>query len=209
MSNENELELGELQLSALKEVANIGAGHAATALSTMLNCQTMLSVPRLNICPLEKAPLLVDNLAEELVAGVLLKILGDINGYILLLFPGDSALHLPDLLLGREPGTTKELGELELSSLSETANILTCNYLIALSNLLKLKLEPSVPEPVVDMLSAILTSIFMEFSNDVNSILYIETDFEFADKELLLRTFFLLIPDRESLNLILKKLGVL
>ena len=45
--------LKAIQRDALKEVANIGAGHAATALSQMIGGTIMISVPTINISRLE------------------------------------------------------------------------------------------------------------------------------------------------------------
>src|SRR5512147_2246109 len=99
-------DLKELQIDALKEVENIGAGHAATALSQMTNRRIMISVPKIQVTRLEDtADLLGD--PNEVVAAVLLHMLGDLTGRTLLVFPEDAAKHVCDLLLGRQLGTTQ------------------------------------------------------------------------------------------------------
>ena len=111
-------DLKELQLDALREVENIGAGHAATALSQMTNRRIMISVPKISVTRLEDvADLLGDS--NAVVAAILLHMLGDLTGRTLLVFPEPSAKRLCDLLLARPSGKTQTFGELEQSSLKE------------------------------------------------------------------------------------------
>ena len=115
-------DLKDLQLDALREVENIGAGHAATALSQMTDRRIMISVPRINVTRLEDvADLLGD--PQEVVAAILLHMLGDLTGRTLLVFPEPSARRICDLLLRRPKGATTAFDELEKSSLKEAGNI--------------------------------------------------------------------------------------
>src|SRR5512145_102319 len=98
-------DLKALQLDALREVANIGAGHAATALSQMTQRTIMISVPEVNIVPLEEVPELLGR-PDEVIAGVLMHVMGDLTGRTLLIFPEVSAQAVCDILLRRPPGTT-------------------------------------------------------------------------------------------------------
>jgi chemotaxis protein CheC len=125
-------ELKARQLDALKEVANIGGGHAATALSTMTNRRVMISVPRVNVVRLEEVPDLI-GAPNEVVAAVLMHMLGDLTGRTLLLFPEPVSLRLCDMLLRRPAGGTTALGTLEQSALKEAGNILSGAYMNALS----------------------------------------------------------------------------
>src|SRR5918998_5924916 len=103
------------QLDAMREVANIGAGHAATALSQMTNRKIMITVPRVNVRPLEEACDVVGS-PEDVVAAVLMHMMGDLTGRALLLFPERSARTLCDFFLRRELGTTTTFGVMEQSS---------------------------------------------------------------------------------------------
>src|SRR5437764_12303834 len=98
-------DLKALQIDALREVANIGAGHAATALSQLTNRRIMISVPQINIVRLEEVPNLLGH-PQEVVAAVLMHMLGDLTGRTLLLFPESVARRLCDMLLRRPIGTT-------------------------------------------------------------------------------------------------------
>ena len=116
-------ELEALQLDALKEVANIGAGHAATALSQLTDRRIMISVPEITVTKLENlSEALLD--PNEVVAAVLMHMLGDLTGRTLLMLPEENAKLLCDLLLRREPGTTQSFEDLERSGLKEAGNIL-------------------------------------------------------------------------------------
>ena len=107
------------QLDALREVANIGAGHAATALSQMVGQPIMISVPRVNVAPLEEVPNQIAS-GEEPVAAVLMRMMGDLTGLTLLVFPKESALQLAGLMTRRP---TTELGMIEQSAIKEAGKI--------------------------------------------------------------------------------------
>jgi chemotaxis protein CheC len=98
-------DLKELQLDALREVANIGAGHAATALSQMTNRTIMINVPEVNVLALEEVSELLGR-ADEIVAAVLMHMMGDLTGRTLVLFPERSAKSLCDILFRKPDGTT-------------------------------------------------------------------------------------------------------
>ena len=59
---------GYNQLDALKEVENIGAGHAATALSQMTNRRIMISVPKISVTRLEDVAELLGDPREVVAA---------------------------------------------------------------------------------------------------------------------------------------------
>ena len=109
-------DLKESQLDAIREVANIGAGHAATALSGMTNRTIMITVPRVFVRPLEEACDLV-TAPDAVVAAVLMHMMGDLTGRALVLFPERSAYTVCDFLFRRPVGTTEVLGEMEQSGL--------------------------------------------------------------------------------------------
>ena len=142
--------LKELQLDALREVANIGAGHAATALSQMTNHTIMIAVPEVNVRPLEEVTDLVGR-PDEVVAAVLMHMMGDLTGRTLVLFPEGSARTLCDILFRRSAGTTGEFGPMEQSGLKEAGNILASAYMNALSDFMGMMLVPSVPSLVIDL----------------------------------------------------------
>jgi len=192
-------DLKESQLDAMREVANIGAGHAATALSQMTNRTIMITVPRVNIRPLEDACDTVGT-PDEVIAAILMHMMGDLTGRALLLFPQRSARTLCDFLLRREIGTTQDFGEMEQSALKEAGNILGSAYLNALSDFMGMMLVPSVPSLVVDLSGAVLTSAHLNFGHDRDYAFCVETSFRLEDATEPLGGHFLLLPDLASLR---------
>jgi len=197
--------LKALQLDALREVANIGAGHAATALSQMTGQTIMISVPRINIAPLEDIPNQVGS-GEEPVVAVLMKILGDLTGLALLVFPGPTAHRVAALMMKREAVTT--LGEIEQSALREAGNILSAAYLNALSEFMGMILLPSPPSLAIDMSDAVLSSTFLEVAQGAEYVFCAETEFRLLELDEELRGFFVLLPDLGSLTAILRAIRV-
>ncbi len=195
------------QLDALREVANIGAGHAATALSQMTGGTIMISVPQLNIAPLEEVPTQIAG-PEEPVAAVLMHMLGDLTGRTLLVFPKQTAIRLSELMLRRPAGSSKELGELEQSAIKEAGNILSGAYMNALSDFMGLMLLPSPPSLAIDMSSAVLTTAYLQFGSDRDYVFCVESEFYMKDLDEHLRGFFLLLPDFQSLQAILRAVRV-
>jgi chemotaxis protein CheC len=196
-------DLKELQLDALKEVENIGAGHAATALSQMTNRRIMITVPKITVTRLEEVAGLLGD-PQQVVAAVLLHMLGDLTGRTLLILPERAAMHLCDLLLNRPIGKSVQFGALEQSSLKEAGNILGGAYLNALSSFMGMMLLPSVPTLVVDLSAAVLTSTYLDFGQERDYVFCVETEFQVASVGEPLRGHFLMVPDLASLRAILQ-----
>jgi chemotaxis protein CheC len=194
-------DLKELQLDALKEVANIGAGHAATALSQLTSRTIMINVPEVNIRPLEEVPELLGS-ADEVIAAVLMHMMGDLTGRTLVLFPEPSAKILCDILFRRTPGTTGGFTPMEQSGLKEAGNILASAYMNALSDFMGMMLVPSVPSLVIDLSAAILTTAYLNFGHDRDYVFCVETAFRVEGATEPLRGHFLLLPDMPSLRAI-------
>jgi len=192
-------DLKESQLDAMREVANIGAGHAATALSQMTNRTIMITVPRVNVRPLEEACDMVGQ-PDEVVAAVLMHMMGDLTGRALLLFPERAARTLCDFLLRRELGGTAAFGPMEQSALKEAGNILGSTYLNALSDFMGMMLVPSIPSLVIDLSGAILTSAHLNFGHDRDYAFCVETSFRVEGAIEPLGGHFLLLPDVASLR---------
>lgn len=199
--------LKAIQLDALREVANIGAGHAATALSQMTGSTIMISVPTINVARLEEVPPQVSG-PEEPVAAVLMHMLGDLTGRTLLVFPKPTAIRLSELMLRRPPGSSADLGDLEQSAIKEASNILSGAYMNALSDFMGLMLLPSPPSLAVDMSNAVLTTAYLQFGSDRDYVFCVESEFYMQDLGERLRGFFLLLPDVASLQAILRAVRV-
>lgn len=199
-------ELNNMQLDVLKEIGNIGAGNAVTSLAKMIDKRVDMAVPKARILGFDKVSQILGG-EEMLVVGILLNVSGDITGSIMFILDINAARQLVNILFGNKEATSLDFDELELSALKEIGNILTASYLSALAGLTNLRIMPSVPELAIDMAGAILSVPAIEFGKVGDSVLYIETEFS----EGITKVFgdFLLIPDVESYEVLLKALGVI
>ncbi|MBM3269115.1 MAG: chemotaxis protein CheC [Candidatus Sericytochromatia bacterium] len=197
--------LSEIQLDALREVGNIGAGNAATALSKLINRRISMSVPKASIIPLGAVHRLVG--PETPVWAIYLQMEGDLNGHLLFLLPEDRALVMVDLLMGREPGTTAQIDELAESALGEVGNILTSNYLIAMGNFVKLDLHPSPPLTANDMAGAVVDTVIAQLAAKSDAVLALETELSVTEANGLVGYLFM-FPTPDELPKILGALGL-
>ena len=198
-------ELGELQLDGLREVANIGAGHAATALSQLTSRRIMVNVPEIKVIRIDEVATMIGLDVEEPVAGVIMKMLGDLTGRTVQIFPKETAEVVTAILLHREPADfPAEFDEIEQSALKEVGNILGGAYLNALSDFMGLLLLTSVPALAMDAAAAVLTSSFLEFQVDRDYVFVVETIFEMDEVDHELYGHFLLVPDEASLDVMLR-----
>lgn len=193
-------QLSPLELDALREVANIGAGHAATALSQMTDHKIMINVPAVTIRPVEEVTDLLGD-PEAVVAAAMMQIMGDLTGRSMVLFPEVSAQVLCDYLFRRPVGTTTAFAAMEHSGLKEVGNILVSAYMTALSEFLGMMLVPSVPALVIDQVGAVLTTAQTSFG-DREMAFCVETAFHVPGEDGGLRGHFLLLPDLPSLRAI-------
>lgn len=193
-----------IQLDALREVSNIGVGNAATALSTLLGTKIDMSVPSVNMVELNE---LLTKSGEEVVVGIIVRVVGDIPGNILILFEKDMAENVIDYLLGSSVGIDSEMGN---SVLCEVGNILSGSYMNAIAQFTKLFVNASVPAVACDMMSAILATTFMESGQFDEYILDIETIFikDSKNQESEIGAHFYYIPAPGSLEKILNALGI-
>lgn len=203
--SEEILKLSAIQLDALKEIGNVGAGNSATALSQLINRKIDMTVPQIAIMPLGDVPDVVGG-PDVMVAGVYLRVFGPAPSSILFLLPRDSAFYLVDMLMGREQGHTTSLDAMDESALMEIGNILAGAYLNALSHFTKLTLLPSIPALAMDMAGAILSVILIQLGEMGDHALVIETEFTTENDGV--KGHFFLIPDPGSLGTILAAIGV-
>lgn len=188
----------------LKELGNIGAGNATTALAQMLGCKVDMKVPQVKLLDFREVGAVMGG-EEQIMAGIYLLVEGDITGSIMFLLNEQSARELVAKLMGMPAAGDEPLSEMELSALKEIGNIITGAYLNSLSMLTNMKIIPSIPAISIDMAGAILSVPAIEFGELGDKILLIQT--QFTD-DLTLDGFFILVPDLESYDKILGSLGI-
>ena len=194
--------LNEIELDALKEISNIGMGHAATALSQIVGQPVKLRVPQVTIAEINQVPELLGG-AERLMVGITLQILGDARGNIMLLFPQESAHRMLCTLLGRQ-SKGLVMNEVTSSALKEVGNILASAYLSALGNLLGKTLIPSVPMLAYDMAGSVVDYVLIDLSAAGDLALMVETEFSGEPgEEAPIRGHFFLLPDPATLDIFL------
>jgi chemotaxis protein CheC len=195
--------LNEFQLDALREVGNVGAGNAATALSQLTGQRIDLSVSKVCVLP-------TDAIAEFLggsdsnVASVCLPVYGDVTGLVLVFFPLDQINELTRMLLPNftaAPGPDG-LSDIEKSALRELGSILTGAYLSALFRFINIQILHGVPELVMDMAQAILDSVLVELEEKEDLAIVIETELIAQNKKMTSK--FLLLPEAGSLARLFK-----
>lgn len=186
---------------AFQELGNIGAGNAATALSQMVGRTIHTSVPKVLIVPIEKVPDII-GAGDEIVAGIYLKVFGDVPAKILVTFEHSDLLSLTDLLMGQPVGSSNMLNEMRLSALKELGTILTGSFLNALAKFLDLQMIPTVPALAIDVLPAILDTLLVELSEEAQFALLIQT--EIFETETRLTGNIFLIPEADALDSMVK-----
>ncbi len=195
-------ELTEAQRDVLREVANIGAGHAATALSLMTGTKIMISVPQISVSPLEAlAPLIAG--AGEQVALVPMAMMGGLTGHTILAFPLSTAHRLASLMLRREVETLSALSEIEASAVTEAGNILAGAYMTALSEFMQMTLLPSPPILTVGPALEVLSGTAALTGHVGGFVFCVETEFMIDHIAGMLPGYFLLLPDAGSLSTML------
>lgn len=199
-------DLNNIQLDVLREIGNIGAGNAVTALARLLDRRVEMKVPIVKILEFHEVSETLGG-AEIPVVGILLKMTGDLTGNIMFILQQRAAAMLVNMLMGRPLETDQEFDEMDISALKEIGNILTGSYLSALSALTNLKIMPSIPDLAIDMAGAILSVPAIEFGKVGDTVLYIETEFAEGNEKVV--GDFFLVPDFDTYDVLLKALGVI
>ena len=201
-------QLNDIQYDVLREIGNIGAGNATTALSQMLNQKMDMSVPKVALVPFNEISDVMGS-EDQTVVGIMLGFEGDVEGMMMFLFDTKSAHHLVNTLMMRdkEDGVEEgaEFSDMDMSALNEIGNIVSGSYLTAISKLTNLKMISTVPEMTIDMIGALLSVPASEFGQYGDKLLLIQSQFGELD---FVNGYFLMIPELNSYDKLLESLGV-
>ena len=197
-------QLDDMQFDVLREIGNIGAGNATTAIANMLGLRIDMSVPQVQFLPVEEIGSSI-GAEDDVIVGIMLGVETDIEGSMMFLLDMDSAHHLVNRLMMRPDDYAEEFDEMDLSAIKEIGNIIAGSYLSALSGLTNLVITPTVPFVAVDMAAAILSVPAVQFGMFGDNALMIKT--EFSD-ELKINGYFILMPEEDSYEKILSALGL-
>ena len=205
MTIKNYDELSSLELDTLREVGSIGTGNAATALSQMLGRKVSITMPEVRIMGYNEAIEWIGG-PEEITAGVLVKLSGQLNGIMLSVQPLEFVNIVLDSMLSITVNDYAELSDMEGSALIEVGNIMISTFITALSGLAGMDVSLTVPAFTVDMQGAILAVPMAEYGGQSDYIMTIGGNFVCDNKQVPCRL--LMSPDLRSLNALLRKLGV-
>ncbi|MFD1928680.1 chemotaxis protein CheC [Sporosarcina siberiensis] len=202
----------DMHLDVLREIGNIGAGNAATALSQMLDRKIDMRVPKVDLVSFEGMFDLAGG-AEEIVAGIFLRIEGDLSGSMFFVLSIESANRFIQKLIGdiTFDFNSPPFSEIGISAMQELGNILSGSYLSALSDFTGLKIYPTVPSLGVDMVGAIVSFGLIEISHSSDEVIVINTEIseESTNGTESINGHFFLLPDPSSYKTIFKSLGVM
>ena len=198
-----------MEFDVLKEISNIGAGNATTAISTMMNLKVDMQVPVIKFLEFKELAEVIGG-AENLVVGILLALQSDIDGMMMFVMEKKAAEEIVNNILPGagtgEPGGERDFTEMELSVLQELGNIIAGSYLSAISSLTNMCITSSVPYISVDMAGAILSVPAIEYGKVSDKALLIQS--EFGDKSMQVDGYFILIPTLDAFEKIFKSLGL-
>jgi chemotaxis protein CheC len=199
--------VNDMCLDVLKEIGNIGAGNATSAIANMIGNKIEMHVPTVTLMEASQLGSAICP-EDEIIVGILLEVSHDSEGSIMFLMQMDSARYLVNKLLmgmGGQPEEGQEFSEMELSALTEIGNIIAGAYLAAVANMTQLTIQPSVPMIAVDMAAAILSFPATQFGLYGDNALFIETEF---GSDVMINGYFIMMPDQESYGKILASLGI-
>ena len=194
------MELDQTKKDILKEVANIGAGNAATAFSGMIGQEINMTVPKVELVKIQDLPAITGD-EEEFIACIMINFSGEISGKILLVVDMENVEKMLKLIFSTDDLPGKEM---QHSALNELGNILSGAYLKAINDFTDLELDQSVPAMAYDMAAAVLSSSVIDYSQTEDHILLLET--EFITEEEKLELFYFFIPERDSLDFLFQRL---
>ena len=213
MMNDKKKLLSAEQVDFLTEITNIGAGNAAAALSQMLQCKVDLVIPRVFIIAETKELSTLDNPSLPVVCARM-GMVGDVSGGLFLIVPEEQKEDLIRLAERAMTGTgqswragltSQESDDLKLSVIAEISNIVAGVYLTAVHDFCRLNIYHTVPTVATDMVQALLDESLVRLSRQVQHIIVIENEFMVEEK--LIKTFLVMIPSVESVDILVNSIG--
>ena len=198
-------ELSPVAIDCLKEIGNIGSGNAASSLSAMLSKSVRMRVPHIRVLDYQTA---IDEVGgpEQVLTGILVTFKGDIKGMIMFLLDNAFAKIVVNTFMGKDNIDVLKMDEADTSAVKEMGNIMAGSYLNALAALAGFTVAMDVPSMTVDMMGAIMNAPMTEFSEIGDKVLFINDGFIIDGVDI--NSNIILIPEMESLDIIMKKLGV-
>ena len=198
-------QVNDMHLDVLREIGNIGAGNATTSLSMMLGKRIDMSPPTVRLTSIPEITHALGG-PENMVVGILCSLGGDVEGMMMFVLEQEFAHQIINQLLMRDIKNYDEMDDMDFSALREIGNIMAGSFSTAISSLTNLSIELDVPGIAIDMAGAIMNVPAVAFGSIGDYALYIEEDIIEGDRYL--KSRLLLIPTLDSLNKIMRSLGI-
>lgn len=198
-------ELNDVHIDVLREIGNIGAGNAATALATILDEKVDISLPKVRITDFDTAVNALGG-AETMTVGVLVNFSGEAHGLIMFLLNMEDAKGIMDILVHDEDVESDVLNEIKLSAIKEIGNILGSSYVNSISTLTGLTIHLSVPYISVDMAGALMSVPIIEFGSVGDKVMFIEESFIGNTNNL--KSNVIMFAEIDTLKIIMERLGL-
>ncbi|OPY31803.1 MAG: flagellar motor switch protein [Methanomassiliicoccales archaeon PtaU1.Bin124] len=207
MENEavSEPNFTEMQLDALKELGNIGASHASTALTNLIKRDVMIDVPDCFVCKVEKLPDAFGD-KNKMVVSAYFDAIGPKTGHIIMILPVDMSMILTDMITGTEHVAGREFTEDDKEMAAEIGNILVSAYLSSIGDFANVMLLPSPPSMAIDMLGAIMQMPAQMAAQNYDYVVVIKTEFKYEGDSF--PGFMLYIPDPDTQKILMTKFGI-
>ena len=198
-------DINELHIDVLREIANIGSGNAASALSRMLGHTVEISIPEIGIKGFDEAYKVLGG-PETVMVGTLLMLSGGINGMMMFLMPIEIVCDLVNMLMFTDIKSHEEIDEMGYSAINEVSNIMSASFVSAITDMTDLPIDISPPEAALDMLGSIMSVSSIYFAKMSDTLLLIQNELELEGKKA--SASVLLLPDIPSLENLMKSLNI-
>lgn len=198
-------DLSPLAIDCLQEMGNIGSGNAASSLSAMLGKTVTMHVPKISVLDYQSV---IDEMGgpEKLITAILVTFKGDIKGMMIFLLENAFAEIVVNTFMGKQNIDVIRMDEADSSAVKEMGNIMAGAYLSALAAMAEFTIEMDPPSMTVDMMGAVMNAPMVSLDEVGDKVLFIDEGFKIENTEI--NANIILVPEMESLDILMKKLGV-
>ena len=198
-------ELNSMHIDVLREIGSIGSGNASTSLASVTQQKITMTVPQVQILDINKILRILGG-PEKIISAVLVKFSGDIEGIMLYLQSLEFINVVLKSTLSKTVESYDQLTELEYSALIEIGNIMISSYINAITSLINVQVDLTVPANAINMLGAIMNVPMTEYGYNSDKMMIINGSIICDGQKI--ESDLLMIPDIPSLQTIMEKLGV-
>ena len=198
-------DLSPIAIDCLQEMGNIGSGNAASSLSAMLGKTVTMHVPKISVLDYQ-AVIDVMGGPEKIITAILVTFKGDIKGMMIFLLENSFAEIVVNTFMGKQNIDVIRMDEADSSAVKEMGNIMAGAYLSALAAMAEFTIEMDPPSMSVDMMGAVMNAPMISLDEVGDKVLFIDEGFKIDNAEI--NADIILVPEMESLDILMKKLGV-